>query len=102
MNLLLNANGAMSAVRDRLRELVTGTLYGAGEKVIFAVRDFRSVVHPLSAPRIFDAFYASRPGGLGMGRVISRSIAEWCGGGFGRRRTKAPARLFQVFTLIKF
>jgi signal transduction histidine kinase len=44
------------------------------------VQDSEIGVDPLSAERIFEAFHTAKPGGLGMGLSISRSIVESHGG----------------------
>ncbi len=48
------------------------------------VRDAGVGLNPQERDRIFDAFYSSKPTGMGMGLAISRSIVEahegrlWC------------------------
>ena len=45
-----------------------------------AVADNGPGISPTDAPRIFDRFYTTKSGGLGLGLPISRSIVESHGG----------------------
>jgi signal transduction histidine kinase len=45
-----------------------------------AVRDTGPGLDPQSLDRLFEAFYTTKPHGLGMGLAISRSIIEAHGG----------------------
>jgi signal transduction histidine kinase len=44
------------------------------------VRDWGPGLKPEGADRLFDAFYTTKPGGMGMGLSICRSIIEAHGG----------------------
>ena len=48
--------------------------------VLLAVRDSGPGLDPKGLDRLFDAFYTTKPQGLGMGLAISRSIVESHGG----------------------
>ena len=48
--------------------------------VLVAVRDLGPGLDPKGCDRLFDAFYTTKPQGLGMGLAISRSIIEAHGG----------------------
>ena len=98
MNLILNAIEAMSTVKDRARDLVIRTQRGQGDEVRVAVQDSGIGFDPLSADRIFDAFHTTKPGGLGMGLSISRSIVESHGGRLWAVSNDGPGATFQ-FTL---
>ena len=100
MNLILNAIEAMGTVEDRDRVLVIGTQRGEGDQVRVAVRDSGIGFDPLTAERIFDAFHTTKPGGLGMGLSISRSIVESHGGRLWAVSNDGPGATFQ-FTLLK-
>jgi signal transduction histidine kinase/CheY-like chemotaxis protein len=98
MNLILNAIEAMSTVEDRARDLVIRTRRGKDTEVHVAVQDSGIGVDPKSAEQIFHAFHTTKPGGLGMGLSISRSIVENHGGRLWAVSNDGPGATFQ-FTL---
>jgi signal transduction histidine kinase len=100
MNLILNGIEAMSTVEDRERDLVIRTQRGEGNEVRVVVQDSGIGFDPLSAERIFDAFHTTKPGGLGMGLSISRSIVESHGGQLWAVTNDGPGATFQ-FTLLE-
>ena len=80
LNLILNAMEAMAPITGQPRELVIRTARGEGNGVVVTVEDTGPGLDPLAMPRIFDAFYSTKPHGLGMGLSICRSIVEAHGG----------------------
>jgi signal transduction histidine kinase len=76
LNLLLNASDAMSDVNDRPRQLVVRTERDEGDRVRLMVQDSGVGFEPLGAERLFEAFYTTKIGGMGIGLSISRSIIE--------------------------
>jgi signal transduction histidine kinase len=80
LNLILNAADAMGEAREESPELLimTGRDEAGGGRV--AVRDTGPGLAPDSLPRLFDAFYTTKPAGMGMGLSICRSIVEAHGG----------------------
>ena len=98
VNLILNGIEAVSTVEDRQRDLVIRTQRGEGDEVRVAVQDSGIGFDPMSAERIFDAFHTTKPGGLGMGLSISRSIVENHGGRLWAVLNDGPGATFQ-FTL---
>ncbi len=76
LNLIINAVQAMSDVSDNVRELQISTRKDASDNVLVAVRDSGPGLTPQSLERLFDAFYTTKTGGMGMGLSICRSIIE--------------------------
>lgn len=76
LNLLLNASDAMADVHDRTRQLTIGTGLDENDEVRLTVRDTGSGLDPKGMDRLFEAFYTTKPGGMGMGLSVSRSIIE--------------------------
>ena len=76
LNLIMNAVEALSTVAEGPRELLISTSQAQSEGVLVAVRDSGPGLLPASLERVFDAFYTTKPGGLGMGLSICRSIIE--------------------------
>jgi signal transduction histidine kinase len=80
LNLLTNAIEAMSWVGEGPRELWVETALGESAEVVITVRDSGPGLAPQHLARLFDAFYTTKPDGLGMGLAISRLIVESHGG----------------------
>jgi len=80
LNLMLNAVEAMSEARDGSRKLLIRTEQDGPGGVLVAVQDSGPGLTPGSVDRLFDAFYTTKPGGMGMGLSICRSIVEAHGG----------------------
>ena len=95
LNLIINAVEAMSAVSEGARELLISTGKDASGGVLVAVRDSGPGLNPESVARLFDAFYTTKPGGMGMGLSICRSIVEAHGGRIWASRTAAPGTVLQ-------
>ncbi len=80
MNLIINALEAMRGVSEGSRELLIGTGKDVSGRVLVAVQDSGPGLNPESFDRLFDAFYTTKPGGMGMGLSICSSIVEAHGG----------------------
>jgi two-component system, LuxR family, sensor kinase FixL len=78
MNLVRNAIDAMHEVTHR-RVLTIGVIPTAGELVLFVADNGVGVASEL-IPKLFDALYTTKPGGLGLGLAIARRIAATHGG----------------------
>jgi PAS domain S-box-containing protein len=98
LNLILNAIEAMSTVEGRLRELTIGTQVPNETAVLVTVRDSGIGLDPESLEKVFAAFHTTKPGGLGMGLSISRSIVENHSGRLWVTANDGPGTTFQ-FTL---
>jgi PAS domain S-box-containing protein len=95
LNLLKNAVEAMASVAERDRILaVTVNAYGA-DKVGVAVCDCGIGLQVEMRERIFDAFYTTKAGGMGMGLAISRSIIEAHGGRLWASANEGPGAILQ-------
>jgi PAS domain S-box-containing protein len=80
LNLIINAVEAMSGPGDGPRELLisSGTAESGG--VLVTMRDSGPGLAPATLERVFESFYTTKPGGLGLGLSICRSIVEAHGG----------------------
>ena len=79
LNLIINAIEAMGSVSEGPRELLISS--SKAEAGLFVtVRDSGPVLGAGALERVFDAFYTTKPGGLGLGLSISRAIVEAHGG----------------------
>ena len=80
LNLVLNAADAMKAVDDRPRDLSISTARDGDGHLRLSVRDVGVGAKAEQLARLFDAFYTTKPEGMGVGLFISRSIIEAHGG----------------------
>jgi PAS domain S-box-containing protein len=76
LNLIHNASDAMVGVHDRPRELVIKTQPENGHRVRFTVRDAGVGLAAQGVGSLFDPFYTTKSGGMGIGLYVSRSIIE--------------------------
>jgi PAS domain S-box-containing protein len=98
INLVMNGLEAMAAVGDRPRELVLRSQGPDAGEVRVSVQDAGVGLDPTTADRLFNAFFTTKPGGMGMGLSISRSIIEAHGGRLWATPNSGPGATFQ-FTL---
>ena len=80
LNLIVNAIEAMSSTSEGSRELLISTGKDGSDAVLVVVRDSGPGLDPEGLGRLFDALYTTKPGGMGMGLSICRSIIEAHGG----------------------
>jgi PAS domain S-box-containing protein len=80
LNLVMNAVEAMASVADRERVLAITSQRADDGSPIVTVEDSGPGLDAVNADRIFDAFFTTKPGGMGMGLSISTSIVEAHGG----------------------
>jgi signal transduction histidine kinase len=98
LNLVINALDAMNDVMDRPRIIRIRTEAREPKSILVAVEDSGIGLGPEKESRLFDAFYTTKPEGLGMGLSISRSIIEEHGGRLWAAPNEGPGATFQ-FTL---
>jgi signal transduction histidine kinase len=83
LNLTLNSIEAMSNL-EGLREMTVSTHVNTDKEVLVRISDTGPGIATENIENIFEAFHTTKPGGLGMGLSISRSIVEshsghlWC------------------------
>ena len=94
VNLVTNASDAMSGVDDRPRLLVVRTEADEGEGVRLSVEDAGVGLEPENVDRVFEAFYSTKTGGMGIGLSVSRSIIESHRGRLWAKRNQGPGTTF--------
>jgi signal transduction histidine kinase len=80
VNLLMNGIQAMSAVTDRHRELRIRSREHGSDQILVAVEDSGIGIEPEHVALLFNAFFTTKPEGMGIGLSICRSIVEAHGG----------------------
>jgi signal transduction histidine kinase len=75
LNLIINSIEAMRDVGEEERELLISSR-NEPDGVSVEVRDSGPGFAPAALERVFEAFYTTKPGGLGLGLSICRSIME--------------------------
>jgi PAS domain S-box-containing protein len=97
LNLVVNAIEAMTGVPREKRILAIGAGRDKLDRrpaVLVAIADKGVGFAPKTAARMFDAFYTTKPDGMGMGLRISRSIIQSYGGQLSVRRNKSGGATF--------
>ena len=80
INLVMNGAEAMQSVTDRPRELMIRSSQDETQQVLVGVTDSGVGISAENADRLFNPFFTTKSGGMGMGLSICRSIMEAHGG----------------------
>jgi len=101
LNLVMNGMDAMSSVEESKRVLIISgrceTRDGTPEARL-CVQDAGVGLKAEERDRLFEAFYTTKPHGMGMGLAISRSIIESHGGRLWAEPNQGPGAAF-LFSL---
>jgi len=76
INLVMNGIEAMRSITDRPRELVILSRQDETQQVLVSVTDCGVGISAENADRLFNPFFTTKSGGMGMGLSICRSIME--------------------------
>jgi PAS domain S-box-containing protein len=95
LNLLTNAIDAMASVTDRPHMLCVRSEH-LEDWVVISVHDSGTGIAPEHAERMFDAFFTTKPNGIGLGLSICRSIVEAHGGRLSASPVHPYGSVFQV------
>jgi signal transduction histidine kinase len=99
LNLIINAVEAMSSITGRARVLtIRSERRGDPESIVIAVRDSGVGLDPRKAERLFDAFFTTKPEGMGLGLSICRTIISAHGGRLSNANNEDHGATFE-FTL---
>ncbi len=108
LNLVMNGAEAMAGLTHRAKTLRVSSARVPGARVpgarvpddsaLVSVADVGTGIPPARMGRIFDAFFTTKPEGMGMGLALSRSIVEAHGGRLWASPQRPNGTVFQ-FTL---
>jgi PAS domain S-box-containing protein len=98
LNLILNAAEAIGDIETGPRDLSISTEKNGAGDVLVAVRDSGPGIGAEHFERVFEAFYTTKPSGIGMGLSICRSIITAHGGRLWAEANQPRGAAFQ-FTL---
>ena len=96
LNLLLNGIEALRELDAGARELIVRTEQTTPNAVELAVLDSGVGLDEQNQDRIFDAFFSTKPDGLGMGLTINRSIVRAHNGQLWATQNPAGGAAFHV------
>jgi signal transduction histidine kinase len=80
LNLIRNSIDAMQGIPESRRHIVLRTQVDSEGDVEFMVADRGPGIDPAVAAELFNPFFTTKPGGMGLGLSISRSIIRAHGG----------------------
>ena len=80
INIVMNGLEAMADVIERPRRIVIRSSQPEPDQVLIEIQDAGRGVEPQNLDRLFNAFFSTKPNGMGMGLSICRSIVQAHGG----------------------
>lgn len=95
-NLLMNAIEALHDIADRRRIIIIRASAIESRKVAVVLSDNGPGVQGIEADQLFNAFFSTKPDGLGMGLSICRSILEAHDGELHLLRIEPPGAAFKI------
>src|ERR1051325_663239 len=98
LNLIVNGLEAIAKNKEGTRELLVSSKQDEAEHVVIAVSDSGEGLDAANLDHVFDAFFTTKPDGMGMGLAISRTIIEAHGGRLWATSNSPRGAVFQ-FTL---
>ena len=98
LNLIMNGIEAMAGMGEVPRDLLISSRKGDAKEVLVAVADTGPGLAAGALDQMFAAFYTTKPGGLGLGLSICRSIIEAHDGRLWASANEPRGTVFQ-FTL---
>jgi C4-dicarboxylate-specific signal transduction histidine kinase len=96
LNLTMNAVEAMTSTADGARLLHVRSEKHDSNGVVVTVEDTGTGIDDGNLGRIFEAFFTTKPKGMGMGLAICRSIVEAHGGRIKAARANPRGSMFQI------
>jgi signal transduction histidine kinase len=96
LNLVTNAVEAMNATRSDGRRLNVGVRREGSSSVLLSVQDTGAGVPPQDQNRIFEAFFTTKPEGMGLGLAICRRIVERYHGSLVLAKSSPQGSIFEV------
>ncbi|MBS7808737.1 ATP-binding protein [Variovorax sp. PCZ-1] len=94
-NLLTNAIQAMANTPASQRSLMLSVASESANGVL-SVQDSGSGISPEALPRVFEPFFSTREGGLGLGLSLCESLAEKMGGRLTASNHAPTGAVFQL------
>jgi len=86
----------MASIKDRARVLHVCSEINDQRHVVVMVEDTGTGIEEADRNRVFEAFFTTKPEGMGMGLSICRSIVEAHGGRITALRANPHGSMFQV------
>jgi signal transduction histidine kinase len=80
LNLVVNAIEATSGIDQSEREVFVVSRKDGYKAALVEVQDSGAGLEGVALDRLFDAFYTTKPDGMGIGLAVSRTIIESHGG----------------------
>jgi PAS domain S-box-containing protein len=80
LNLIMNAIEAMKGIDQTQRKVLVVSRKDEPNGALVEVQDSGAGLEGLALDRLFDAFYTTKPDGMGIGLAVSRRIIESHGG----------------------
>jgi signal transduction histidine kinase len=90
----MNATEAMQQVAIPERELLVRTEHLRDDGVRLSVSDAGVGIADVISDKVFDAFFSTKPGGMGLGLKVCSTIIEAHGGRLGGRNNPGRGATF--------